>query len=106
MTDKNEREIALAATPGPWKADLSGLGHVSDNEDTVIIAQADTYPDNTYIAMANPARWLELLNTIESLKCCGNCDNWNERDNGCNKSDGFFTGDEICNDWTQRGDKE
>lgn len=86
MTDHNElRALALAATPGPWEYSTAGLGATDGSfiltehfvrrpGDDVAIAAEIINPDDcktsednaAYIAAANPATVLALLDEVEA----------------------------------------
>ena len=79
MIDHNElRALAQAATPGPWQAQQR-----NKQEAIYIVGPAGVppachafYDDNaTYIAAANPATVLALLDEVERLRGYGNAIN-------------------------------
>ena len=95
MDTKELRRLAQAATPGPWKNSRAfELGPISDADDQsygIIIPIVDVYGDNkaadiAYIAAANPAAIIEILDRLEATeedrsnflvemgKLCAQCD--------------------------------
>ncbi|MFN7610550.1 MAG: ead/Ea22-like family protein, partial [bacterium] len=73
MNDNSElRRLAEAATPGEWKSTYV-KGHAFDqvfveNVDLICDVYGRTSADAAYIAAANPARILALLDEVEALK--------------------------------------
>jgi len=70
MTDLNKaelRRIAEAANPGPWFVS-NGMGEVRDDHDDYVCDTCEIHPANSrFIAAANPAAILALLDENASL---------------------------------------
>lgn len=64
------RELAQAATPGPWwQGRYSvGAGGLASDPDAVVLHNAATLPDAEYIAAVSPDVVLALLDEIDTLR--------------------------------------
>lgn len=75
--EKTDREIAEAATVGPWLPAMLSHGEVGEethevfgivDDQPVQIAQVESVDDSLFIAHFNPAKVREMLAEIETLK--------------------------------------
>ena len=74
MDDAELRRLAAAATPGPWEyremvePGSAGVTHPHGWVDAVIACGANEMRDAAYIAAANPATMLALLDRLEKAE--------------------------------------
>lgn len=65
------RQLATAATPGPWDRSLmvpGRIGHLTARETWYEVGQVYTVQDTDFVLAANPTTVLAMLDRIETLK--------------------------------------
>ena len=74
MNTNKLREVAAAATPGPWRkesdgwAELRNVRHMVQAKDRLVAYGQMTANDCAHIATFNPALVMKLLDVVEAAK--------------------------------------
>lgn len=80
MNTNKLREVAAAATPGPWRkesdgwAELRNVRHMVQAKDRLVAYGQMTANDCAHIATFNPALVMKLLDVVEAAKGINNGD--------------------------------
>lgn len=98
------KELAQAATPGPWKRGTYGWVYVDHKEDTYAVAACQTKSgsmrnwnaNEEFIAAANPAAILELIAMVEAKASTTAAEGVRHAANCCTNLDGDMRGPCDC----------